>query len=379
MPFLLPRRRLPLLAAGLLASGLATGLAPGTARATPIALNDIMGRRVKLPAPPRRIVLGFYFEEYAAIGGAGGLERLAGLSRSLWAGWRPAIWSRYVAAHPRLEQLADVGTSEDGNFSLEKLVALKPDLLILSEGHYRALADLPARIEALGIPILVLDYNAQTLERHLLSTRALGAALGEEGRAEALAGWYEAAFQDILRRVRAARAAGGPRPRVYVELGQGGAGVIGNTYNGTMWGRILETLEAENIAAGRIPGAWGPLHPEMVLAARPDFIFIAGSSWVGRPDCVRTGHDTSLERTRASLAPYATRQGWAALPAIQRGEIHAIEHGLARTLIDIAPMQYMAKCFYPEQFAGVDPVATLRDYQNRWLPVPYSGTWMARL
>lgn len=375
MPFLLPRRRLPLLAAGLLAPA----LAPARPRAAPITVTDVMGRQLRLPAPPRRVVLGFYFEEYTAIGGTEGLERLVGLSRAPWAGWRPAIWSRYVAVHPRLDTLADVGASEDGNFSLEKLVALKPDLLILSEGHHKALADLPARIEALGIPILVLDYNAQTLERHLLSTRALGAALGEGGRAEALAQWYEAGFRDIQRRVQAAREAGSPRPRVYVELGQGGAGVIGNTYNGTMWGRIVETLGAENIAAGRIPGAWGPLHPEMVLAARPDVIVIAGSSWVNRPHCVRTGHGASLEETRASLAPYAAREGWAALPAVQRGEIHAIEHGLARTLMDIAPMQYLAKCFYPAQFADTDPVATLRAYQDRWLPVPYSGTWMARL
>lgn len=376
MPFPLSRRRLPLLAAGLLT------LAPGRARAQgATTLTDVMGRRVTLAAAPRRVALGFYFEEYTAIGGAEGLARLVGLSRNLWAGWRPAIWSRYVQVHPGLERLADFGAADDNDFSLEKLVALKPDLLILSAGHYRALGDIPGRIEALGIPILTLDYNAQTLPLHLASTRALGAALGGEAaaRAERLARWYEAGHQDTLRRVQAAQAAGAPRPRVYVELGQAGAGSIGNTYNGTMWGRIIETLGGENIAAGRIPGAWGPLNPELVLAARPDFIFIAGSSWVNRPNCVRTGHGASLEETRASLAPYAAREGWSALPALRNGELHAVEHGLCRTLMDIAPMQYMAKRFYPAHFADVDPVATLRDYQDQWLPVPYSGTWMARL
>lgn len=372
MPFL-SRRRLGLLAGGALAGVLAL---PHARAAT---VTDVAGRSVDLPAGPRRIALGFYFEEFAAVGGSAGLQRLVGLSRNLWAGWRPAIWQRYVAAQPQLDRLADFGASEDGNFSLEKLAALRPDLLILSEGHHRALGDLGPRIEALGIPILLLDYNAQTLARHLASTRALGAALGAEDRAGALAQWYEAGFRDIAARVAAAQAAGAARPRAYVELGQGGAASIGNTYNGTMWGRILETLGAENIAAGRIPGAWGPLHPELVLAARPDFIFIAGSSWTGRPQAVRTGHGASLETTRASLAPYAARDGWAALPAIRRGELHALEHGLARTLMDIAPMQYMAKRFYPAQFADIDPVATLRDYQNRWLPVPYDGHWMVQL
>lgn len=380
MPFLSSRRRLPLLAAGLLAASRAPARAQGGTTLADASLTDILGRRVTLAAPPRRIALGFYFEEYTAIGGAGGLSRLIGLSRGLWAGWRPAIWSRYVAVHPHLEALADFGASDDNDFSLERLVALKPDLLILSAGQYRALGDIPARIEALGIPILTLDYNAQTLERHLASTRLLGAALGGEAveRAEALARWYEAGHQDVLRRVREAQAAGAPKRRVYVELGYAPE-TVGNTYNGTMWGRILDTLGAENIANGRIPGAWGPLNPEMVLAARPDVILLAGSSWEHRPKRVRTGHGTSLEETRASLAPFAARQGWAALPAVRNGELHALEHGLCRTLMDIAPMQYIARRLYPAQFEGLDPVATLRDYQNAWLPVPYSGTWMARL
>lgn len=47
------------------------------------------------------------------------------------------------------------------------------------------------------------------------------------------------------------------KSKVYVELGQGGADVIGNTYWKGMSGRLLDFVGAENIAAGRIPGTWG--------------------------------------------------------------------------------------------------------------------------
>ena len=36
------------------------------------------------------------------------------------------------------------------------------------------------------------------------------------------------------------------------------------------------------------------------------------------------------------------------------------------------------KAMYPEQFADVDPEASLRDYFNKYLPVKYDGTWMLK-
>ena len=50
------------------------------------------------------------------------------------------------------------------------------------------------------------------------------------------------------------------------------------------------------------------------------------------PKAVRTGYDVPPEVTRASLAPYAQRPGWAGLSAIRAGELHAISRKLiART------------------------------------------------
>ncbi len=168
-------------------------------------------------------------------------------------------------------------------------------------------------------------------------------------------------------------------PKVYVELGQGGADVVGNTYWKGMWGRLFDMAGAENIAANRIPGAYAPLSPEYVLAANPDAVFIAGSSWVGRPNAVLTGFDADEATTRARLAPYAKRQGWAELAAIRNGQLFAIEHGLCRALFDYTATQYIAKAIFPDRFADLDPVAELRRYHEQYLPVTFEGTWMTRL
>lgn len=344
--------------------------------AQPRKVTDVLGREISLPGPAQRVIVGFNFEEYTAIGGPKAWDRAVGLSRYLWESWRGANWERYTKAIPRIAQLTDIGSTDNNSFSAEKVIALRPDLLILPAWTYTAIPGPRAEIERAGIPILVIDYNAQTVERHVASTLAIGAAIGAEDRAEAIATEYAAGIEDVLERVGRYS---GPRPSIHFELGQAGADTVGNSYAGTMWGAIADMLGAQNIANGRLAGPWGPLNPEYVIAADPKLIFIAGSSWVNRPNAVRTGYPATAEITRASLLPYAERPGWQGLTAIRNGDIHAIEHGAARTLMDLAAVQYIARQLYPAQFADVDPEATIRRYHERWLPVPFEGTWFIRL
>lgn len=358
--------------AALLASSL-------SALAAPTEITDALGRKVTVDLPVKRVAVNFNFEEFTAVAGVEGWQKVVGISRAPWEGWRPVIFNRYKAVIPNLAAMPDIGHSDDNSFSAEKVIGLKPDVLLMSEWGYKALATQMQQIEGAGIPVVIIDYNAQLLERHLASTRALGKVMGTEARAEGLASLYEREYNDVLARVAKAKAAGAPTKKVYVELGQAGAETVGNTYNNTMWGKIITTLGAQNIATGKIPGPWGPLNAEAVIAENPDLILMASSSWVNRPKAVRTGYDIPETETRASLMPYAQRPGWANLKAIQAGDINAIEHGLARTLYDFVAMQYIGKRLYPEQFADVDPVASFRAYHKAFLPIGFSGTWMLPL
>ncbi len=340
-------------------------------------VTDALGRKVTIRTPVQRVVINFNYEEFTAVAGKEAWTKVVGISRAPWEGWRPAIFKRYAAVIPNLQAMPDVGHSEDGTFSAEKVMALKPDVVFMAEWTYKSLQTVREQIEAVGIPIVVIDYNAQMLERHLSSTRALGRVMGTEARAEELAQLYQREYTNVLTRV--AKAVGGQRKKVYVELGQAGPDTVGNSYSGTMWGKIITTLGAENLADGKLPGPWGPLNAETVLAADPDLVFMTGSSWVNKPKAVRMGYDTTPDATRKSLEPYAQRPGWANLKAVKTGELHAIEAGLSRTLFDFVAMQYIAKRLYPDAFKDVDPEASLRSYHEKYLPVAYSGVWMLPL
>lgn len=357
--------------------GAALAMIVVTVWAKPQTVTDALGRKISVEVPAKRVVLGFNFEEFTAVAGADAWERVVGISKTGWAGWRSGNWSRYIEAIPNLKDMPDVGFTDDNTFSAEKVIALKPDVVILPEWSYSALGPAAEQFAAAGIPIVVVDYNAQTLAKHLASTRVLGAVMGSGARAEELAKLYEQKYNDILRRVAKAHPA--KKPKVYVELGRDGADTIGNTYRDTMWGKIIDAVGGNNLANGQIAGNWGPLNPELVLAANPDYVFIAGSSWNNRPKAVRLGYASDDATARATLAPYARRAGWADLSAVKNNHVYAFDHGLCRTLFDFTAIQFIAKQLYPAQFADIDPVAELRRYHERYLPVKYSGSWMVSL
>lgn len=360
----LMKRMLFAIAAGLLASA--------SQAFAEIKVTDVKGREVTLEKPAERVVLGFYYEDFLAVVGPDALDKVVALSLSTWKDWRPNQFAAYEKALPKLSSIPDVGNTEDSTFSVEKVIAAKPDLVILAAWSYDALGEGVKQIEAAGIPVVTLDYNAQTVEKHVLSTEVLGKVMGAEDRAAKLADNYRSAVADIYARIKAA---GPTTKKVYVELAQKGAGEVGNSYGDSMWGALIDKLGGVNIAKGQI-GNWGPLSPEYVLAQKPDLIFLAGSEWVNKPQSVQVGFGADPKVTRERMAGYLGRPGWSGLPAVQQGGVHAIYHGGARTLSDYVYAQYIAKQLYPEAFKDVYPARNIERYYDTWLPIKAEGVFV---
>ncbi len=337
-----------------------------------IKVTDVKGREVTLAKPAERVVLGFYYEDYLAVAGPGAIDKVVALSLSPWKDWRPGQFAAYQKALPTLASIPDVGHTDDGTFSAEKVIAARPDVLILAAWSFDALGEGIKQIEAAGIPIVTLDYNSQTVDRHVLSTEVLGKVMGTEDRAHKLAENYRAAMDDIDARIQRA----GPSNRkVYVELAQKGPSEVGNSYGDSMWGALVGKLGGINIAKGQI-GNWGPLSPEYVLTQTPDLIFLAGSEWLDKPQSVGVGFGADPALARERMGAYLSRPGWSDLPAARSGGVHAIYHGGARTLSDYVYSQYIAKQLYPDAFEDVDPAENLRRYYETWLPIEADGVFV---
>lgn len=363
------------LARGVAAAAFAASFAM-PAWAENITLTDTMGRSVEVPEDPQRILLGFYFEDFMAVAGPEAYDRVVAISKDTWAGWRNLQWKTYAAVIPRLEELADVGEIDSGTFSLEAAIASKPDVAVLAAWQYKALGEVADRMEAAGIPIVVLDYNAQTVEMHVKSTALLGELMGAEERAKTLSDEYAAAVADV--EVRLAQVSEGAAPKVYVELARKGKDTVDNSYSGTQWGSVIDQLGAANIANGQISN-WGKLSPEYVLAQNPQVIMLAGSGWAGRDQAVIMGPGVDNALTHDRMQAYLGRPGWDGLDAVKNNKIIGVYHGGNRTLYDYAFLQFLAKAMYPEQFADVDPQAALDRFFATYMPVEFKGTYMTQL
>lgn len=54
-----------------------------------VTLTDLKGRTVTPPDTPDRVLLGFYYEDFIAITGPGGIDKVVAISRGPWADWHP--------------------------------------------------------------------------------------------------------------------------------------------------------------------------------------------------------------------------------------------------------------------------------------------------
>lgn len=346
-----------------------------SAFAAPKQVEDVLGRKVTIESPAKRVMLGFYFEDYLAVAGERGAKDLVGISREAWEGWRSANWALHVQHDPSIKDIADVGEVEVQTFSVEKVLALNPDVVVLADWQYKGLGPDVERLEKQGIPVVVVDYNAQTVERHVASTLLFGEITGQQARAREIANVYTSAINDVQARIAAA---GKPKPRVYVEFGNKGPAEYSFTYGKNMWGAMIDVAQGDNIAAPFVQW-WGPINPEQVLASNPQVILIAGTESTKVPGSLLAGEGVEPAQAQATLAGFAKRQGWQNLDAVKDQRLYGVYQGASRSITDFASIQYLAKVFYPELFSDIDPVRNYQDFYRKYLSVTPKGTFFTGL
>lgn len=347
----------------------------GLAQAKTTVINDVLDRKVEVDLPAKRVILAFYAEDYLAIGTEKAFDNVVGLSRDTWEGWRPASWNLYTHYRPSLKDIPDIGEIDAQTFSLEKIISLNPSVIVLADWQYKGLGTDIARLTEANIPIVVVDYNAQTLDRHIKSTLILGQLAGQEKRAQKIADEYKQTIESTIQRIKAANL---PKPRTYVEFGNKGPSEYSFTYGKNMWGAVVTMMEGDNIAAPFIEW-WGPMNPEQVLASKPEVIFLAGTESGEKSDAVAMGQGIDRKLAESSLKGFTKRAGWQQMPAVKNGRVYGIYQGASRTILDASMVQFMAKSMYPSLFEDINPEQEYLDFYKKYLPVMPSGTFTAQI
>lgn len=343
----------------------------------PIVITDIAGRKVTVQRPVKRVLLGEGRQLLA-------MSLLHPESVSLLAGWPadlvrqdPTTYGRYRERFPAIERVPIVGQGSADTFSIEQALAVRPDVAVLSGGYGPSVAsaDVVSRLEKAGIPVVFIDFMARPLVNTAPSVAILGQVLGREKEAQAYIDFYNSHRQRIADRL--AQAA--PKIPTVLMHAHAGLGACCNAPSKATIGAFIDAAGGHNIAADVLKTPFGQLNLEYVLSKNPDvYIGTGGIHLAGKGGLVMgPGIDETV--ARKTLAEVVARPDLADLTAVRNGRVYGLWHIFNNNPANFLAVEVLAKWLHPELFADIDPEASLKELNDRFLPVEMQGTYWIEL
>ena len=137
-------------------------------------------------------------------------------------------------------------------------------------------AKLTEKLAKVGIPVVFVDFRDKPFENTEPSMRLIGKLFGKEARAEEFIGFRKEQIERVTGRLAKADPA---RPLVMMERAAGYTDDCCMSFGNENFGKMVEIAGGTNIAGKIIPGTFGMVNPEQIIAADPDQVIVTGSNW----------------------------------------------------------------------------------------------------
>lgn len=368
-------------AVGALAAAFAALSMTLAAQAEKITVTDITGREIEVNVPVQRVILGEGRQAYlvATLDTDDPFKRIVGW-RDDFKSADPDNYAVYLEKFPKMADLPTFGGFKDGTFDVEQAVSLKPDVVIMNIESKQATEDAKyiEKLAATGIPLVYVDFREHPFTNTEPSMRLFGKLFGKQERAEEFIAWRA----DEIRRVTDVIEKANPnRPTVFVERAGGYSEDCCMSFGDDNFGKFVETAGGENIAKDIIPGTFGTLNPEHIIASNPDQVIVTGGWWeayVPGGAWVGVGPGRDQAEALRKLGGLTERPAFTGLKAVKNSNMHAIWHQFYNSPYQFVAIQQMAKWLHPDLFADLDPEATFKELHERFLPVAYEpGYWVS--
>ncbi len=244
--------------------------------------TDELGRKVKIPHAPRKIVsLAPSITEI--LFSLGLSEEIAGVTDF-------CDFPEAALKKPRIGGFV--------NPDIEKIVSLKPDLVIAIRDGNRL--ESVRRLDDLGISVYWCDPKG--FDGVIGSVRHLGEVAGRQGESKRIA-------EEMIRKketiVSATRAL--PRPRVFFQMGDNPVVTVGR---GTLADELIRLAGGRSISEDEA-FAYPVYSIETIIAKAPEIIIMS-----------------SMESTRNYSRLVKRWQQWQTLPAVKKNAIHVVDSNL---------------------------------------------------
>ena len=261
--------------------------APATAVEQPIELIDGLGRTVVLEAPAQRVVsLAPSNTEILYAVGAG--KQVVGRDD----------FSDYPT---QAQDLPTIGGSF-GDYNLEAIVDLDPDLVLASE------LNTPEQVKAvedLGLKVYLLS-NPEQLEGMYQNLITVVQLTGHDQKAAELVDTLKARLAAVDERL----AGVSERPLVFYEIDSTDPNAPYTAGAGTFINRLIERAKGENLGLVMdVP--YGQVSLEELVVQDPDIILLGDSVWGG-----------------VTVEDVQQRSGWQDLSAVKEGRVYPFDDNL---------------------------------------------------
>ncbi|WP_439605167.1 ABC transporter substrate-binding protein [Shinella sp.] len=350
------------------------------AMADPVVLKDVTGRDVEVNVPVKHVILGEGRQIYflAALDKENPFQHVVG--------WRddlpkadPESYAAYLAKYPNIAKLPTFGGMKDGTFDIEQAVALKPDVILMNVDAKTATeeAGYIEKLAKVGIPLVYVDFREKPMENTEPSMRIMGTLMGKEKVAEDFITFRA----DAIRKVTDVLEKNGPaKPVVFVERAGGYSDDCCMSFGNENFGKMVELAGGVNMAKDFIPGTFGTVNPEQIIASNPDQVIVTGSNWelyVPGGKWVGVGPGADKAEAARKLSELMKRPGFTDIKAVKDGNVHAIWHQFYNSPYQFVAVQQIAKWLHPDLFKDVDADATFKEMHERFLPVEYHPGYLA--
>ncbi|UAW98930.1 ABC transporter substrate-binding protein [Halopseudomonas nanhaiensis] len=348
-----------------------------------MAMQDLAGRELTRPAEVKRVVLGEgrLLPVLAILEGDELTDRLVGMPRDLPL-VSPGTHEAYRQRFPEIDQLPAVGRGSADTFNAEQVLALRPDLVVLSlHGHGPGAGEtrLVEQLEAAGVAVAFVDFRNEPLRHTPRSIELLGWLLDREDAAQEFVSYYQAQLDDIRTRLDTVT----ERPTVFLHSRAGLSDVCCETMARGMLANLLDAAGGQNLASNLLPGAVGTISLELLMTRPADLYVASGvgsqSSFERGAKYVAMGPGVSETAARTTLRKLVEEPPLSRVPTLANGKVAAIWHDFYNTPFNIVAVQVLAKWLHPAAFADVDPAQTLQTMQQRFQPVALPGTYWVML
>ena len=340
-----------------------------------VTYTDMMGRKVKLAKDIKRIVAVRYMDIYylSAILGNELDDKLISLGMNYKQNDIDG-YKKFSKVYKNLDKLADVGSIYNDAISLESMIKLKPDIIIVDK--YFSKEACVEKMIAAGLPVVFTDTNTDPFHGTQNSMKMIGKMLGKETYVNGMVDYANGKTDAVLKRVEKLGASNVKKPKLYFECGNVSPTEIGGTRGdiSSGWGYFWNKLGADNIGVGSKSNA---MNPEQVLVSNPDVIVIGGANWTPDGNIMRLGFYATPKSASEHLNLYTKRAGWSDLAAIKNGRLHAIHFNYTVHPYNFAGVEAMAKMLYPKEFADLNPEKDMAEFFKKYMPVKYSGIFSA--